>query len=46
MDNENIPFYVIYNSYGDWAYVDNVPTENEESGFEIVSTLINGEEIE
>lgn len=45
LETKDKKFYVIYNSYGDWAYVDTVPVDNLETGFEVMNTFLNGEEV-
>lgn len=43
--NSGKTFYVIFNAFGETSRIDTVPSENEETGDEIVATLVNGEEI-
>lgn len=43
--NSGKTFYVIFNTFGETSRIDTVPSENEETGDEIVATLFNGEEI-
>jgi len=45
LESKDQKIYLIYNSYGDWAYIDTVPVEDSETGFEIINTFLNGEEI-